>query len=190
MQSFEISKRQRTIYEEANDEGHRNIPCIAGVLHSKSIYSRNRTPGGQKIKSWPPGSTGSGDGMDSEQQVNYSKRTRKSFTSCWQEPDRGEGMVLPLWAWSRRLSQASLKAWWWAWWWAFTKTLTGFIGENPGRDPPEDSSVVEEVGQVGRLLAIHLGSEDEWWSMIEWWYDDELTITCSPSTFWVRMSDD
>ena len=42
-----------------------------------------------------------------------------------------------------------------------TKTLTGFIGENPGRDPPEDSSVVEEVGQVGRLLAIHLGSEDE-----------------------------
>ena len=41
-----------------------------------------------------------------------------------------------------------------------TKTLTGFIGENPGRDPPEDSSVVKEVGQVGRLLAIHLGSED------------------------------
>ena len=36
------------------------------------------------------------------------------------------------------------------------KSLTGFIVEDPTRDPSQDSSVVKEICKVGRLLAVYL----------------------------------
>ena len=40
------NKRRQTIYREANDEGHCNVPSIAGILHRKTIFSQNWAPGG------------------------------------------------------------------------------------------------------------------------------------------------
>ena len=39
------TKRRQTIDKEANDEGHCNVPSIAGILHWKTIYSQNWAPG-------------------------------------------------------------------------------------------------------------------------------------------------
>ena len=49
------------------------------------------------------------------------------------------------------------------------KSLTGFIVEDSTRDPSQDSSVVKEIGKVGRLLTIYLDWDAfKFWRCFKW----------------------